>query len=76
MTFLTRLSIAEILNKYDFTQEEQEYINNDFNRGPNSRRQQTTKQLLANKKHELSKHDQKTFMNDLTPYVPPTTFYG
>ena len=70
------LSLEEFLRKYDFNQNDIDYIKDDFARGPKSNRRQTTKQLLANKKHSLCKNNRRRYMNDIIPFVPISTFNG
>ena len=58
------LSLDGFLKKYDFNEQEQEFVKNDFNRGEKRRRRrQTTKQILTNKKFNLSKEERSKVLS-------------
>lgn len=65
--------LNEFLVKYDFSEEQKDFITADFNRGPKSRRKLTTKQLLVNKKFTVAKGEKTAYSRDLYTIVPKST---
>ena len=76
------MSLDAFLAKYGFSEDQRDYISNDFNRGSSHYRYNTTKQLFINKKIEMknkSKNALKEYVDDITTrfkIVSRSTFLG